>query len=79
MPNLAEVDFARLAKELKKQGVDIVEQREIRLIISIPTDIEYAIFQLLAKHPVTRRYEEGQHIVERKSLFASAYNPKFRG
>lgn len=78
MPNLAEVDFTRLAQELKSQGAELVNLSTTRLIVNIPPGIERVIFQCLTQHPVTRRYEEGLYIIEKQSLHKSAYIPGFR-
>ena len=73
MPNLCEVDLCRLAKELQKQKVIVVEQTTCRIVVEIPEEITRTIFSLLANLQVTRRYEEGLYIIERKSAFTSAF------
>lgn len=75
MPNLCEVDLCRLAKELQKQKAIVVEQTACRIVVEVPEEITRTIFSLLASLQVTRRYEEGFYIIERKSAFISAFIP----
>lgn len=75
MPNHHEVDLCCLAIELQNQKAIIFEQTAYRIVVEVPEEIKQTIFSLLASLQVTRRYEEGLYIIERKSTHTSAFIP----